>query len=50
MAGREVIERPGLAVSFHELIELIGFGAIKDMGQRLLTSAQKRAKYGAAAQ
>jgi len=50
MAGREVIERPGLAVPFREQHEQMGFGAIEDMEQRLPTAPRKRAEYGAAAQ
>jgi hypothetical protein len=38
------------AVSFHEISELMGFGTSKDMEQRFLTTAQKPAKYGAAAE
>jgi hypothetical protein len=43
-----VIERPDLAVSFQELNERTGFGTIKDMERRFVTSAQKQAKYGTA--
>ena len=50
MAGREVIERPDLAVPFREQHEQMGFGAIEDMEQRLPTAPRKQAKYGAAAQ
>jgi 2-methylisocitrate lyase-like PEP mutase family enzyme len=47
-AERRVIERPDLAVSFEELSELMGFATIRDMEQRLLTTAQREANYGAA--
>jgi 2-methylisocitrate lyase-like PEP mutase family enzyme len=47
-AKRRVIERPDLAVFFQEPNELMGFAAIRDMEQRLLTMAQREAKSGAA--
>jgi 2-methylisocitrate lyase-like PEP mutase family enzyme len=48
-AEGRVIERPDLAVSVRELTELMGFGTIKDLEQRILTATQKQAKYGTAA-
>ena len=45
VAEGQVIE-PDLAVSLQELNELIGFATIRDMEQRLLTVAQRGAKYG----
>ncbi len=45
VAEGQVIE-PDLAVAFQELNELIGFATIRDMEQRLLTVAQRGAKYG----
>ena len=39
-------DRPDAAVSFEELNDIMGMGAIKDLEERFLTDAQKAAKYG----
>ena len=46
VSGR-VIERPGLAVSFAEINDLMGLGTIREMERRFLTAQQLEAKYGA---
>jgi 2-methylisocitrate lyase-like PEP mutase family enzyme len=43
----EIVERPELQVSFQELNELMGIGALKDIERRFLTAAQMQKKYGA---
>jgi len=43
-----MIERANLAASFQGMNELVGFDTIMGMKQRLLTTAQREARYGAA--
>jgi 2-methylisocitrate lyase-like PEP mutase family enzyme len=41
-----VIERPDLAVSFAEINDLMGLGAIRELEQKFLTRSQLESKYG----